>query len=80
MVITAKMFLVVKKHSTTKESLMKDFYFPEEVYIKAHEAFLKQTDVDVNVACEYCMLHQDFFVEVVFAYVEGEPFPTMEFS
>ena len=59
---------------------MKDFYFPAEVYVNAHEAFLKQTTVDPAVAFDYCMKHQDFFVEVVFAYVEGEPFPTMELS
>ena len=54
-----------------------DLYFPKHIYEKAHAAFLKQSDVNIAETAKFCMEHQDFFVEVAFAYVEERPFPLM---
>lgn len=59
---------------------MRTFYFPESLYIKAHQDYLDKTGKDPNVVLEYCLKNTDFFVEVVFSYVDGLPYPEMKES
>lgn len=54
------------------------FYFPEKLYIQAHEDHLLKTGKDVRAVQKYCLSNPDFFVEVVFSYIEGIPYPEMK--
>lgn len=57
---------------------METFYFPEEIYFKAHMDYLKKTGKDLEELRAYCLKDQEFFVEVAFSYVDGEPYPKMK--
>ena len=57
---------------------MEALYFPKELYVEAHEQFLAETGIDPQYVYEYCLDHIEFFVEVVFSYIEGSDWPFME--
>lgn len=57
---------------------MDTFYFPQSLYIMAHQDYLKKTGKDPEEVMEYCMKNTEFFVEVVFSYVDGLPYPQMK--
>ncbi len=44
----------------------------------AHMDYLEVTGKDVTEVHDYCTKNVDFFVEVVFAYVENSPYPKMK--
>ena len=57
---------------------MQSLYFPEELYILAHMDYLEVSGKDVKEVHDYCAKNVDFFVEVVFSYVENSPYPKMK--
>ena len=57
---------------------MEVLYFPESLYIKAHNDYLHKTGKSQQEVRDYCINNMDFFVEVVFSYVDGEPYPEMK--
>ena len=59
---------------------METFYFPQSLYIEAHKDYLKRTGKDPEVVMQYCLNNTEFFVEVVFSYVDGLPYPQMKES
>jgi len=59
---------------------METFYFPQSLYIEAHRDYLKRTGKDPQEVMNYCMKNTEFFVEVVFSYVDGLPYPQMKES
>lgn len=59
---------------------MRTFYFPESLYIKAHNDYLRKTGKDPNEVLAYCLRDTEFFVEVVFSYVDRLPYPEMKES
>lgn len=59
---------------------METFYFPQSLYIEAHRDYLKRAGKDPEVVMQYCLNNTEFFVEVVFSYVDGLPYPQMKES
>ena len=59
---------------------METFYFPQSLYIEAHRDYLKRTGKDPQEVMNYCMKNTEFFVEVVFSFVDGLPYPQMKES
>lgn len=57
---------------------MEALYFPKELYIQAHYAYLIATGKHADDVRDYCLKDQEFFVEVVFSYIDGLPFPKMK--
>ena len=57
---------------------MRTFYFPESLYVKAHTDYLEKTGQDPHKVMAYCLKDIEFFVEVVFSYVDGLPYPKMK--
>ena len=57
---------------------MEPFYFPESLYVEAHEDYLRKTGKDPQEVLEYSLQNIDFFVEVVFSYVDKLPYPEMK--
>lgn len=57
---------------------MRTFYFPEKLYVEAHTDYLEKTGKDPQQVLDYCMQDLEFFVEVVFSYVDGLPYPKMK--
>ncbi len=57
---------------------LQEFYFPQNVYVAAHDAYLAHSGKPAHEVLAYCMSNTEFFVEVAFSYVEGTPFPEMK--
>lgn len=57
---------------------MRTFYFPESLYVAAHTDYLQKTGKDAQEVLEYCLKDVEFFVEVVFSYIDGLPYPKMK--
>lgn len=57
---------------------MRTFYFPESLYVEAHNDYLTKTGKDPQVVLDYCLANVDFFVEVVFSYLDNLPYPEMK--
>jgi hypothetical protein len=57
---------------------MRTFYFPESLYVEAHYDYLTKTGKRAEDVMEYSLKNLDFFVEVVFSYVDGLPYPEMK--
>jgi hypothetical protein len=57
---------------------MRTFYFPESLYVEAHTDYLNKTGKDPQKVLEYSLQNLEFFVEVVFSYVDGLPYPEMK--
>jgi len=59
---------------------MRFFYFPESLYIEAHTDYLNKTGKSPEKVLAYSLKNIDFFVEVVFSYMDGLPYPEMKES
>lgn len=57
---------------------MRTFYFPESLYVEAHTDYLRKTGKQAEDVMAYSLENLDFFVEVVFSYVDGVPYPAMK--
>ena len=57
---------------------METFYFPQSLYILAHQDYLNKTGKSAKEVMEYCLKDTEFFVEVVFSFVDGLPYPKMK--
>ena len=57
---------------------MEIFYFPKEIYIRAHQDYVNTTGKDPNEVFQYCVNNVDFFVEVAFSFVDRLPYPAMK--
>ena len=57
---------------------MNTFYFPQSLYIEAHMDYLKKIGKSAEEVKEYCIKDTEFFVEVVFSYIDGIPYPEMK--
>ena len=57
---------------------MRTFYFPESLYVEAHSDYLNKTGKNAMEVQEYCLRDLEFFVEVVFSYLDGVPYPVMK--
>lgn len=52
-------------------------YFPVELCAEAHIDHLNKTKHPSEIVEAYCKNHHDFFYDVVFAYIDKEPYPVM---
>ena len=59
---------------------MDHFYFPKSVYVDAHYDFMKKTGNSADKVQAYSLNNLEFFVEVVFSYLDGTPYPEMKGS
>ncbi len=59
---------------------METFYFPQSLYILAHKDYIQKTGKSPEEVMAYCLKDTEFFVEVVFSYVDGLPYPQMKES
>lgn len=57
---------------------MEELYFPKALYVEAHHAYLAETGKSPIEVMEYSMNNPEFFVEVVFSYVDKMPYPKMK--
>jgi len=54
------------------------FYFPQTVYIEAHKAFMEKTGAKPSEMEAYSLKDPAWFIEVVFAHLDGTDFPEMK--
>ena len=59
---------------------MEELYFPKSIYIMAHQDYLNKTGKSPLEVMNYCLKDTEFFVEVVFSYIDGLPYPEMKES
>ena len=57
---------------------MNHFYFPKSLYIEAHYDCMVKTNTSPEKMTDYALKDPAWFVEVVFSFLDGTPYPKMK--